>query len=389
MPTMEHVFHFANTIGKRGSSTKKEEEAARYADSTLRRLGLESVIERFESAPSGWYHAGLFAGLLLVSEAIFWFGGQWGALAATAVSLVAFISVLLEMAFRRSPLRWVLPKGQSQNVWARVLPTDSLKGQVVLLGHLDTHRTPLVFSSDRWIQVYKILFPVVIGSSLVLIALFAGGIFGDARWLQPISLPFVLGIALLLVLALQAEQTPYTVGANDNATGGGMVLGLAERLKNEPLAHTAVWVVLSGCEETGCYGADDFARNHSDELTDAAWISLDSLGSASGRLYYLLAEQFLLKTCSDPGLIDIAGQVAERHPELDVHPYKKLSNAYTEGSIGAKYKFRVLTLVSLGAGGKPTEWHRPTDVAQNLDCDMVERAETFVWEFLKEIDRQA
>ena len=389
MRTMDHVLHLAKTIGARGSSTKKEEEAARYADLTLNQVGLESIIERFKSAPSAWYHSAFFAGLMLVSEAIFWLGGKWGAIVAAVVSLVAFGSVLREMTFRPGPLRWILPKGRSQNVWARILPTDSVKEQVVLLGHLDTHRTPLVFSTDRWIKVFKILFPAVLLSSFFLIAIFVVGIFWDAQWWRSLSLIFASSIVLFLVLALQAEQTPYTVGANDNATGAGIVLGLAEWLKNEPLAHTSVWVVLSGCEEVGCYGADDFAQNHSDELAGAAWISLDSLGSASGGLYYLLAERFLSKTSSDPGLVDIASQVADRHPDLNVHAYKKLCNAYTEGSIGSKYKFRVLTLVSLGVDGKPTEWHRPTDVAENLDPNMVERAQAFVWEFLKEIDRQA
>jgi hypothetical protein len=386
---MDHVLHLANTIGARGSSTKKEEEAARYADVTLKQAGLGSVIERFQSGPSGWCHSVWFARLMLVSAAIYIFGGRWGAIVAAVVGVVVFGSLLLEMTFRPGPLRWVLPKGDSQNVWTRVLPTDSPIEQVVLLGHLDTHRTPLVFSSDGWIRFFRILFYAAMLSGIYLIALFAVDIIFDIRWWRLLSLAGVPAIVILLVLSLQAEKTPYTVGANDNATGAAIALGLAERLKNEPLAHTAVWVVLSGCEEVGCYGADHFAQNHGDELAGAAWIALDSLGSASGGLYYLEAERFLCKTTSDSGLVAIAGQVADRHPELNVRAFKKISDAYTEGSIGGKYKFKVLTLISLGADGIPTEWHRPTDVVQKLDIDCVKRAEAFVWEFLKEIDRQA
>jgi hypothetical protein len=35
------------------------------------------------------------------------------------------------------------------------------------------------------------------------------------------------------------------------------------------------------------------------------------------------------------------------------------------------------------------EWHRPTDVVDNVDPDTVERTEKFVWKLLKEIDQKA
>jgi hypothetical protein len=66
-----------------------------------------------------------------------------------------------------------------------------------------------------------------------------------------------------------------------------------------------------------------------------------------------------------------------------------LQGAYTEGSIGAKHGFRVLTLTSVSSEGSLSEWHRSTDVVQKVDPDTVERTEMFLWEFLQELDRQA
>jgi hypothetical protein len=384
---MNHVRYLAETIGPRGSTTPEEAEAARYAAQVLRGAGLEPVIESFISARSAWYPYALFSGLMLVSELLFWLGDRWGAIAALALAATALASVLLELAFRPNPLRWLLPKGRSQNVWARLQPRDEIREQVVLIGHLDTHRTPLVFSTDRWVRLFNVLVPVGLASSVALVVLFAIGIAAPGWLWRLLSLPFALVALGLLLITLQADLTPYTAGANDNATGAGVVLSLAERLKREPLSHTAVWAVLSGCEEVGCYGADAFAQAHQDKLKHTIWIAVDSVGGAGADPSYLKRETFLLTTQSDPDLLALAERIATRRPELKAFAYA-FRGAYTEGVIGGKYGFRVLTLSANRRDGVLPEWHRSTDVVENLDPAVVERTETFLWELLQEIDRR-
>lgn len=388
MTAIDHVRYLAKTIGPRGSTTSQEAEAAQYAAQVLRDAGLEPVTETFTSARSAWHPYSLFSGLVLVSEFLFWIGQRWGAIAALALVVLVLVSVLLELAFRSNPLRWVLPKGSSQNVWVRLSPGGQVRQQVVLLGHLDTHRTPLAFSSDRWLKLYRSLVPVGLISTVLLIIIFAVGIAAYGWLWRLLSLPFCLIALGLFVLTVQADFTPFTAGANDNATGAGVVLSVAQRLRREPLTHTTVWTVLSGCEEVGCYGADAFARAHKDELGRPAWITLDSVGSSNAAPTYLTSERFLLTARSDPDLLALAQEVATGHPELDAHS-RSFSGAYTEGSIGAKHGFRVLTLTSLPHSGLLTEWHRPTDVVENVDHGVVERTEKFLWEFLQEIDQQA
>ena len=387
MATMDHVRYLAETIGPRGSTTPQEEEAAQYAARVLREAGHAPVSEAFRSARSAWYPSALFGGLVLSAVITFWVGGRPGAIVALALAVLAIASILLELAFRPNPLRWLLPTGPSQNVWARIPPRHEPREQVVLLGHLDSHRTPLVFSSDRWQRVFRILVPVGLVSALLLVVLLAVGIFTPSLVWRLLSLPPALAVLGLLAITLQADGTPYTAGANDNATGAAVVLELAERLAREPLAHTAVWAVLTGCEEVGCYGADAFARAHKDELGRAIWIPVDSVGGAGGRPSYVTSETFLLTARSDPGLIAAAERVARTHPELDVGADTYDVGAYTEGSIGAKHGFRVLTLLALHDGA-PGEWHRPTDTVENVDPDVVARSEAFTWALLHEIDGQ-
>lgn len=383
--SLYHVRYFAETIGPRGSTTPKEKEAAEYSAQTLRRAGLEAFIEHFYSARSSYYPYVLFTGLFLAAEVLFWIAGQAGSIAALLIGLAALGSVILELLFRSNPFRWILPKGTGHNTWARIPPSGPVKQKVLLVGHLDSHRTPLIFSSRRWTKLFKTLVPLGLISSVILLALFAIDLFFPVQTWRWASLPFSLVIAGVFLITLQADFTPYTQGANDNATGAAITLSTAERLAQAPLINTEVWAVLNGCEEVGCYGAEAFAANHKNELEGAAWITLDSLGS--GSIAYLTQETFLFPARSDPALLEIASEVSRRCPELDTFPYA-FQGAYTDGFIGIKYGFPTLTLLGQSRNGELSEWHRVTDDMARLDPQVVDRAEQFLWEILKEIDQK-
>jgi hypothetical protein len=387
MATIDHIRHLAETIGPRGSTTATEREGAEYAARSLEGAGLDPTIEPFTSATSAWYPSLAFATLMLVSCLLFWSTGRWGAVGALAVSTVALVSILLELAFRPNPLRWLLPKGGSQNVVARIPAAGDTERRVVLIGHLDSHRTPLAFSSDGWLKLFDLLVPIGLGASVVLILVFlASSVFG-ATFLKPLSVPFALAMLGLLLITAQADRTPYAAGANDNASGAAVVLSLAERLAARPLQRTEVWALLSGCEEVGCYGADAFARSRRAELADAVWLTLDTVGSRGADLCFLERERFLLTTHSDPTLLEMAASVASRRSDLGVRAHHEFTGAYTEGAIGGRYGLRVLTLIALNRSGRPTEWHRPTDLVDHVDPGLVETCEAFTWELVQDLDR--
>lgn len=388
MTAMNHVRHLAETIGPRGSTTSQEEEAAKYAFKVLQQVGLEPVTDEFISARSVWYPYILYNCVLLVSEVLFLAAGRWGGLIALSLSSLGLVSVLLELAFRSNPLRWMLPKGQSQNVWARLLPKKEIKEQVVLLGHLDSARAPLIFSTDKWVRLFALLVPLGLITSVLLLMIFAVGIVDGGLLWGYLSLPMGLIYFGFLLLTIQAELSPYTRGANDNATGVGVVLSLANKLKENPLTNTAVWAVLTGCEEVGCYGADAFAMSHGNELGNAIWIAVDLVGGTGAVPTYITRETFLLTTRSDPELITLAESVVKDFPELGASPHAG-SGAYSEGVIGSKHGFRVLTLVSFRPDGIVPEWHRITDNVENIDPALVERNEEFLWKILHAIDRRA
>ncbi len=385
MPAMEHVRYLVEKIGPRGSTTPQEAEAARYAFEVLKREGLNPVIEPFVSARSAWQPYALFSFIALAGETLFLAAGRWGALLAFILTAAALASILLELAFRPNPIRFLIPKGRSQNVVARIAPKGEVREKVVLMGHLDTHRTPLVFSSVGWLRLFTSLVPLGLVSAVVLTGTFLAGTFTPLPALKIASIPFAIAILGIFLITIQADLTPYAPGANDNASGAGVVLSIAAELARSPLENTEVWAVLSGCEEVGCYGADAFARSHKGELGRAIWIVLDSVGGKGAGPAYITSETFLLTSPSDRELLALADKIASSHPELGAYP-KAFRGAYTEGAIGVKHGFRVLTLVGLRRDGLLPGWHRPTDNLENLDPETVEKTEKFVLELLREID---
>jgi hypothetical protein len=387
MNTMDHIRYLSEEIGPRGSTTVKEREATSYAAEVLKKSGLDPIIEPFISARSNWYPYALFSGLIIVSTLVFLFGDHWGTIVALTLTALSLLSVLFELSFKPNPIRWVLPTGTSQNTWARIPPSGEPSKKVVLMGHLDTHRTPLAFSTDTWVKIFSILVPLGLISSIILLVLFVIGLFDPGSLWRFLSIPFLVIFMAFLGITFQADLTPYAPGANDNASGAAIILHLAERLKSEPLGQTTVWVVLNGCEEVGCYGAEAFAKAHKDEIQDAYWIAVDSVGASDTVPHYLTKETFFLTTQSDPELLTVAERVAANHPDLGAVPYH-FKGAFTDGAIGGKYGFRVLSLLSLRTDGGLPQWHRPTDIMEYVDPDVVQKNETFLWELLHELDAQ-
>jgi hypothetical protein len=382
---LEHVRHLSLDIGPRGSTTSAETEAAAYAWGVLDRLELTPQMQRFKSAISAWRPFALAATLGLLALALYPLAGHVTAGLAAAIAAVALVSSFLELNFRPNPLRWLLPRRVSQNVWA-VLPASGRAAQrVVVVGHLDSHRTPFIFGSTARLKLFGLL--VVLGflSFAALTALYVVGAVIQEDIFYQVSLAPAFFLLVLLVVSLQADMSPYTPGANDNASGAAVVLALAERLKDQPLANTEVWVLNSGCEEVGLYGAAAFVREHRKELAGACFIPLDSVGGPRTGPCFITREGMVKRYRSDPALVALCHEVAKQRPDLGAYP-GVMKLAYTEGAIGVRNGLRTLTFVNLTPAGELPHWHQPTDVYENVDPDVLSRTSEFLWELLQRID---
>jgi len=385
---LEHVRHLATTIGPRGSTTPSERAAAVYARERLSSAGLETHWEPFRAPVSGWRPFAIAAAAGLASLSLPVAFGRTGASLAAVLMTIVTVSVFLEMYFRPNALRPFVAKGDSQNVWARVPARAAPRRRIAVVAHIDTHRTPWVFTRPWRLTLLRLVTSsgvvgFVVGSlSFALIALS-----GATSW-SPWTLLLAPIYLAVLAVALQPDLTPHTVGANDNASGVAIVLSLAERLAREPLEHVEVWALVTGCEEVGSYGAQAFVRHHRDELAGLAAISIDNVAGAGAGPCYTSVEGMVLPLHPDANLFASAEAVRHAHPELGAYtlPYTTL---HTDATAFMAAGVPSLSFVGLTPDGVIPHWHQASDRLEHVSADALERTERFVAALLERVDREA
>jgi Zn-dependent M28 family amino/carboxypeptidase len=189
-----------------------------------------------------------------------------------------------------------------------------------------------------------------------------------------------------LLLCLQAEFTPFTPGANDNASGVGVCLALAEDLHIRPLQQTEVWFAFTDCEETGCDGMKHFLNDHGAELGEnAVYLILDEVGNSS--ILYLSADGLIVKHPTHPKAIELIQAARKSLPGISIE--SKVGQAYTDALVATKFDRIALTLVSVP--GDPDEvghWHQMSDTVDHLDPHSLENALVIARQLLNDIDQQ-
>jgi len=214
---------------------------------------------------------------------------------------------------------------------------------------------------------------------------YALGALFDWSWVRWIGLAAAAIQLFALFLCIQADFTPFTAGANDNASGAGVALSVAQRLAAEPLAHTEVRLAFTGCEEVGAYGAAAFLDAHAAELgPDAVHIILDQVGF--GRVRYLTSDGLILKRKTHPRALALARRAAYELPDLKIHGQTGL--AYTDGLVATKRGLIALTLNTLPSPitNDNLHWHRPSDTLAHIDLDALADTHAVVWQLLQQID---
>jgi hypothetical protein len=380
---LAHVHALAEEIGPRGSTTEAERRGSEYCEQVLARLDLSPAMEPFTSARSVYLAYALAQVLMLVAFAVYPLAGRVSAGIAAILSLVTFSSVTLELSLRDNPLRWLLPKGPSQNVVATIPPAGEHRQDLVLIGHVDSHRTPLMFSSARWVVASQAFIVLTFFLTAVQVALYFLGTVTQWGWIWPATIPSAICALLLGAHNLHADRTPFSAGANDNATGAGLVLTLARHLQAEPLQHTRVWLACTGCEEVQHYGAADFFRRHRGELRNPVALVFEMLGCAEPA--WLTREGVIVPFHADPHLVAMAQRLASEHPEWGARP-TQIMGGNSEMADALMAGVPALTLLCTAPRGEGTYWHQVEDTYDKIDPQVMVRAYDFAWTFIRALD---
>jgi hypothetical protein len=380
---LAHVHALAEEIGPRGSTTDAERRGSEYCEQVLARLGLSPAMEPFTSARSMYLPYLLSQVAMLIAFALYPLAGRVSAGIAAILSLVALSSVILELSLRDNPLRWLLPKGPSQNVVATIPPAGEHRQDLVLIGHVDSHRTPLMFRSLRWFVAAQVFLVIHFFLAVAQVVLYFLGTLTQWGWIWPATIPAAICALLLIAHHLRADRTPFSAGANDNATGAGLVLTLAGHLQAEPLQHTRVWLACTGCEEVQHYGAADFFQRHRGELHNPAAVAFEMLGCAEPA--WLTREGVIVPFHADPDLVALAQRLANEHPEWGARP-AQIMGGNTETADALMAGVPAVTLLCTGPRGEGTYWHQVADTYDKMDPQVMARAYAFAWTFIRALD---
>ena len=382
---LKHIEHLSITIGPRGTATADERAAHDYVEKALADVGYEPQREAVQVYASVYQPFILAMALMLLAVFLFYNFGGAGALAAAVLGIIVAGSALLELLLEDNPLRWFLPVAPSQNVLAVTRPEGEARRKLVLVAHVDTHRTPLIWVSPGTFAAYRVLSALGVIGLPAGVVVFVVGMFATSDWPRQVALGLAALYGLLLLVVLQAEFTEHTRGANDNASGVGVLLALAERLKRAPLPNSEVWLLADTAEETGAFGMRDFVRRHKAELEGAVILNVDSVAGEGVGPCFLRSETFLVAQRYPADLLALAEQVAADRPDLGAYSHAR-QGAYTDGGVALKAGFKALSWVGYTKDGWIPQWHSPDDEFELIDKGALDRTEEFVWEVMRRLD---
>lgn len=380
---LEHVRVLAVDIGPRGPTREGERRGSLYAKEQFERMGLQPQWETFRSARSIFHPHLMGAILMLVAFILFPLGGRFSAALAALISILVLVNEVLELSFRANLFRWLVPKGESQNVYAILPPQGEHRADLILVGHVDSQRTPLIFKNRTWVKLYD-LFTFLAFAAFILQAILytLAAIFGWS-WVWYVTIFSALCALLLAAMCIQAERTPFTAGANDNATAVGMVLTLTEELLRQPLQHTRVWAVITGCEEVQHYGMIDFYQRHLSELKNARAVVFEMLGCAGPA--WVTREGIVVPFHSDPQMVALAERLSSENPAWAAYP-ASISGGNSELSDAVRFGVPGITFFGLTPDGEAPYWHQRGDTFDKMKPEIMEKTWQMVQAFVRCLD---
>jgi len=380
---LERIRILSEEIGPRGPTREGERKAAEYAEAEFQKMGLRPVMESFRSARS-IFQPHLIGSLgMLVAFIIFPLGGTATAILSALLSILVLATELMELGFQNNLYRLILPKGESQNVHTVIPPSGEHTGDLVIVGHLDSQRTPFIFRSPKHVKFYDNFVTVVFITFILQVVLYSLTVFFPWSWVWYATIPTAMCSILLAAICIEADATPFTAGANDNATAAGMVLTLAEQFARNPLEHTRVWAVCTGCEEVQHYGMIDFYRRHLGDLKNPKALVFEMLGCAGPA--WLTREGIIVPFKADPGLVGIVEGLAKERPEWGAYP-AKISGGNTEMADAVRNKIPAIALFGMTPEGVAPYWHQKADTFDKMDPEVMERTWEFTRALIREID---
>ncbi len=381
---LSHIRALALEIGPRGSTTPEERQAAEYARDQFTKMGLTTSWQTFKSAKSFFLPRIIGSFVMIFAFILYPLGGRITAVIAAILSILVIISELQELGFKNNLIRMVLPKGNSQNVHAVIPPSGEHKQDILLVGHLDTQRTPLFLRSHKFVKIYDKFTTIIFIAYFLQTVLYSLSVFLAWPWVWYVSILTAMCAVLMISFFIEAEFSPFTPGANDNASAAGLVLTLAEELQKNPLENTRVFAICTGCEETQHDGMIAWYQQHMRMLKNPKVIVFELVGVAGPG--YLTQEGIIIPFKADKNLLEKVENLSNKHPEWGAYPVK-ISGGNSEMADAIRNKIPAICLFGLTKDGEAPFWHQLEDTYDKMNPQVMENVWSLTMAFLRDIDQ--
>jgi Zn-dependent M28 family amino/carboxypeptidase len=181
---------------------------------------------------------------------------------------------------------------------------------------------------------------------------------------------FALGTAAVMADMIRQPVVP---GANDNLSGVATLLEVARRLGAQELPPgVRVMLVSLGAEEANQEGMLAFERRHFGALArdKTSFVCLDTVGSPE---LVLIEGEGFLKMFEYPS--QMKEKVAAAAHDAGVHVKRGMRFTFaTDGLIPLRRGYEVAAIGSMNEHMVPSNYHWPTDTADNVDYRSVSDA---------------
>lgn len=381
----KHVQYLSRRIGARGAGSDGEHSAASYILRAMNDSGIEAVMERFSSWKSDLHGLIIIYLLSLLGYTLF--------IVNYTASLL--ISILVFFVFQMETYTWsitskLLPHSRAANIVGIVGAEGETMHRAALVANYDTAKSsPLGFPKAA--RLFRLVYIVSFACITVIVLI---SILGQGASLAKVSRhtlivvwlafsPFPIYLLLLSLILLWGEFVGrYSAGANDNASGVGVMLSVLGSIAGNPLENTEVWGVATARGFSGGRGMVSFLKRHRKQMNSALMINLDHVGT--GQTKIINREGVMLGFRSSGMLRKLALSASKKSKDLKVGKGNcrvKKSDAMVALARG----YKAVTIGSL-SGGTYYGWRNEADRFDKIDRKSMDRAVRLVQLLLEEID---
>ncbi|MGZ5335803.1 MAG: M28 family peptidase [Solirubrobacterales bacterium] len=380
------------TAIERPSASEGERRAAEWLAARLREAGARGVTIEEEPDANGtyWVPLGLLAGAGVLAGIAALRGGPLGRSAAAAVGAAASALAADEMPPGRRRFRRMLRKRSAWHVLGELGPADAER-TVVLMSHHDSAHSAFFFNpaiteaiGERAPWLFErndtsppLMWPVVAGPGIV-----AAGAGLGSRALSGLGTAISAGTAAFMADIAARGPVP---GANDNGTGCVAQIAIARALVADPTESVRV-LLLSTSEEALCEGMGLFMDRHGHELPvdRTFFLCLDTIGSPN--LLVLRGEGMLRMREYPAASLELLDSTAAELG-IELVPNLRLRNA-TDGIFPLAAGYQCASVASCNEFKNPSNYHWPTDTAENVDYDTLTDAIRFAEAVIRRLDER-